>query len=186
METKYRRAMKFVMLLLTSLLICAASVAAYTEMFMHGSNITIGTAGVKFVAGDDTATMGGGDAINPQGTEVTFDNLLSVEPGEVETYNEAVNITNNAGSTKTITVEFYSLSGNWSSNFDEINVTIIAANGTALGSTIRILSSGSNTTSTGSIPMNDGEEWAVKWVIKAKTDASNGQSITIVFKVKVE
>lgn len=183
MEMNHKKALKLVVLMLTSLFIGAASVTAYTEMFMHGNNITIGTAGVLFVEGDDTDTIGG---INTQGTEVTFDTIPNIEPGEVKTYNEAVNISNGAGSVKTITVDFYSLSGYWSSNFDYVNVTIVAANGTALGTTIKILSSGTNATSSGAIRMNNGEEWAVKWSIKAKTTASDGQAITIVFKVKVE
>lgn len=182
----HRKAVKLVTLLITSLLISFASVAAYSEMFMHGSNITIGTATVTFTAGDDTATMGGGDAINTQGTEVTFDTIPNIEPGEVRTYNEAVNITNGAGSTKTINISLYSLSGSWSPNFDYINITVIAANGTAVGTTIKIVSSGTNTTSTGDISIPAGEEWAIKWVIKAKTDATNGQAITITFKIEVD
>jgi hypothetical protein len=154
-------------------------------MFMHGNNITIGTAGVTFTAGDNTSTMGGGDAINTQGTEVTFDTIPNIQPGEVRTYNEAVNITNGAGSTKTITISFYSLSGAWSPNFDYVNVTVFAANGTAMGTTIKIVSSGSNVTSTGGISIPNGVEWAIQWIIKAKTTATNAQAITLVFKVEV-
>ena len=177
-----RKIIKFAILLLTSVLISFASVMAYTEMFMTAT-IGIGTANVTFVNGDNTTSIG---SINPQGTEVTFNNILDLEPGEIRTYNEAVNITNNAGSTKTINISLYSLTGDWSSNFDYINLTVIAANGTALGTTIQIVSSGNNVTSTGNIPMLDGETWAIKMVIKAKTTATNGQSITIVFKVRVE
>jgi hypothetical protein len=181
-----RKIIKFAVLLATSLLISFASVEAYTEMFMRGSNITIGTAGVRFVEGDDTVTMGGSDAINTQGTEVTFDSIPSIAPGEVRTYNEAVNITNQAGSTKAINISFYSLTGNWVSNFDYINVTVIATNGTEVGTTIRILSSGTNVTSTGDISMPNNAEWAIRWVIKAKTTATEGQNITIVFKIEVD
>jgi hypothetical protein len=180
-----RKSVKIAVLLVTSLLISFASVSAYTEMFMHGNNITIGTAGVTFTAGGDTSTMGGGDAINTQGTEVTFDTIPNIEPGEIRTYDQAVNITNGAGSTKNITVSFYSLTGAWSSNFDYVNVTVFAANGTAMGTTIKIVSSGSNVTSTGIMSMLNGEVWAVQWVIKAKTTATDGQAITLAFKVEV-
>jgi hypothetical protein len=183
MEIKLRKTMKFVVLLLTALLIGTASVAAYTEMFMHGNNITIGTAGVKFVAGDDTATLG---SINSQGTEVTFNTIPNIEPGATVTYNEAVNITNTAGSVKTINVSLYSLTGQWTSNFDYITLKIIALNNTVLGSALNITTSTTNVTSSGNIRMNNGETWAVQWIIKAKTGATNGQAITVVFKVKVE
>ncbi|MGB9671520.1 MAG: hypothetical protein ACPLZY_00055 [Candidatus Norongarragalinales archaeon] len=177
-----RKAIKFAILLLTSALISFASVAAYTEMFMTAT-IGIGTASVHFVNGNNTTAIG---SINTQGTEVTFNNIPNLEPGEIRTYNEAVNITNGAGSTKAINISLYSLTGNWSNNFDYVNLTVIAANGTALGTTITILSSGENVTSTGDISMLNGEIWAIKLVIKAKTDATQGQSITVVFKVEVE
>ena len=177
-----RKIIKFATLLLTSVLISFASVMAYTEMFMTAT-IGIGTADVTFVNGGNTTSIG---SINTQGTEVTFSSIPNLEPGEVRTYNEAVNITNGAGSTKTINISLYSLSGSWSQNFDYINVTVIAKNGTAVGNTIKIVSSGSNVTSTGDISIPAGEEWAIQWVIKAKTTATNGQSITIVFKVEVD
>jgi len=176
-----RKIIKFATLLLTSVLIGFASAMAYTEMFMTAI-IGIRAADVQFVNGDDTPSIG---SINQQGTTVTFNNIPALVPGEVRTYNEAVNITNGASSTKTIDISLYSLTGQWSSNFDYINLTVIAANGTALGNTIKIVSSGQNVTSTGNIPMLQGEEWAIKLVIKAKTDATPGQSITIVFKVEV-
>ena len=186
MNKNPRKAIKFILLLLSSLLISFASVAAYTEMFMHGQPITIGTAGVQFVNGGNTTTMGGSDAINAAGTEVTFDTIPSIEPGEIRTYIQAVNITNTSGSTKTINMSLYSLTGPFSANFEYINVTIIAANGTALGNSIQIVSSGTNVTSTGTLSMLNGETWTVRWIIKAKTTATNGQSINISFKVKVE
>jgi hypothetical protein len=186
MEMNHRKGIKLAVLLLTSLLIAFASVAAYTEMFMHGTQISIGTAGVKFEAGADTNTMGGSDAINTPGTEVTFDQIPPIQPGETIPYDQAVNITNNSGSTKSINMSLYSHTGNFSTNFDYVNITIIAANGTTLGNSIEIVSSGTNVTSTGSLQMAQGETWTVKWIIKAKTGATNGHSFDITLKVKVE
>jgi len=185
MKTNYRKAIKFAALSLTALLISLASVAAYSEMFMYGTSITIGTAGAKFVSAGNTTTMGGGDAINTQGTEVTFDAIPDIEPGEVRTYLQAVNITNNAASAKTINISFVSLTGPWSTNFDYINVTMRDTSGTQKGNSIEIVSSGSNVTETGGQSLPSTETWTIRWIIKAKQGATTTESISITFKVKV-
>ncbi|MEM3726702.1 MAG: hypothetical protein QXK98_07585 [Candidatus Bathyarchaeia archaeon] len=186
MKINTKKSLKFITLLLSSLLIGFASAAAYSELFMKGTPITIGSASVKFVSGDNTATLGGSDAINTAGTEVTFD-LITIKPGEALTYDEAVNITNSAGSAKQITITLDSLTGNFQSNFDYINITIIASNGTALGS-IKVFPAGegTNTTEVGPLTMLDNETWAVQWSLKADINATTNDTINIVLKVKVE
>jgi len=183
MKTNQKKALKLIALLITSLLIGFASVAAYTELFMYGTNITIGTAGVYFVAGGNTTTMG---SINTPPTEVTFDTIPVIEPGETRTYIQAVNITNNAGSPKTINISFVSLTGTWTTNFDYINVTLLDTTGTQKGDRIEIVSSGTNVTETTGQSIPDQETWTVKWVIKAKPGATATESISITFRVKVE
>jgi len=186
MKINIKKSLKFVTLLLSSLLISFVSAEAYSELFMKGMPITIGSATVKFVAGDDTTNLGGEDAINTAGTIVTFD-LITIKPGEVLTYNEAVNITNNAGSAKNITITLDSLTGDFQTNFDYINITIIAGNSTTLGS-IKVFPEGeeTNNTEVGPLTMLNGETWAVQWSLKADTNATESQSINIVLKVKVE
>jgi hypothetical protein len=185
MKPNYKKSLKFVILLLTSLVIGLASVAAYSEMFMYGSPITIGTAGVQFTAGDDTASISS-QGVTSGGTVITFD-LITIQLGEELTYNEAVNITNSAGSLKTINISLISLTGPFSANFAEINVTMIDAGGNVKGSVIKIVSSGgSNVTETGGQQIANGAEWRIRWTIKAKNSATNGQQIVVTFKVKVE
>lgn len=187
MKPNYKKTLKLIALLITSVLISYVSAQTYSELFMYATPVSIGTAKVTFENGTDTVTMGGADAINTPQTAVTFDSIPAIEPGETRTYDQAVNITNGAGSTKTLNMSLHSLTGSFTANFDYINVTIIAANDTSLGNNIEIVSgSGTNVTSTGNIPMLDGETWTVRWIIKAKTGATETESISITFKVKVE
>ncbi len=181
----YKKSTKLLVLFASSLLIAFASASTY-EYFMQASPISIGAAELYFTSGGNTTTMGGVDAINTAGTEVTFDTIPAIKPGETQTYIQAVNITNNAGSTKTLNMSVYSLAGQFTANFEYINVTIIAANGTSLGTSIEIVSSGTNVTKTGNLAMADGEIWTVRWIIRAKTDATIGQSTNVTLKVKVE
>jgi len=186
MKTNYKKAIKFAVLSLTALLIGLASVAAYSEMFMYGTSITVGAAAVKFTNGTDTVTMGGANAINTPQTEVTFNSIPNIMPGETRTYDQSVNITNGAGAPKTINMSLYSITGDFSTDFDYINITIIAKNGSALGNSIEIVSSGPNATSTGNLGMANAEVWTVRWIIKAKTGATNGNSFNITLKVRVD
>ena len=185
MNKNYKKPLKFLILLLTSLLISFVSAQSYSELFMHGTPITIGSAGVQFVSGANTTAMGNTDAINAAGTEVTFDEI-SIEPGETLTYDQAVNISNTAGSTKTLNMSLSSLTGNFSTNFNYINITIFNGTGSAMGNDIEIVSSGTNVTYTGAIQIADNAEYTVRWIINAKTTATDSESINITFKVKVE
>jgi hypothetical protein len=185
MKPNYKKSLKLLTLLMSSLIIGFISVSAYSELFMTGT-ITIGTASVHFVAGADTTTMGGANAINSQGTEVTFDQIPAIEPGETITYEKAVNITNLAASQKTINISIVSLTGPFSANFEYINITMFDETGTQKGNSIRIVSSGTNVTETGGQAISNGAIWRIRWIISAKTTATNGESISVVFKVKVE
>jgi hypothetical protein len=48
---------------------------------------------------------GGANSISSAATEITFDNMTNMDPRSTVTYNKAVNITNNAGVSKTITID---------------------------------------------------------------------------------
>lgn len=185
MEINRKKSLKIIALLVTSLLISFASAETYTELFMSATPISIGTAGVYFVAGANTTAMGGIDAINTAGTVVTFDTITAIQPGEIRTYEKAVNITNNAGAEKTLNMSLYSLTGYFSNNFDYINITILNGSGTSQGQTIKFLPSGTNITSTGNVQIANSATFTVKWVIKAKNSATTGQSINVTLKVKV-
>ena len=184
MNINYKKSLKLVALLITSLIIATVAADTYSELFMYGSDITIGTAQVVFTDGENTTSISS-VGISTAGTAVTFDDIADIEPGETRTYEQAVNITNNSGDTKTITIALDSLTGQFDTNFDYVNVTMIDAAGNPKGTSIEIVSSGTNVTSTGGQTMTDTEVWAVKWIIKAKTDATNTQSFSITLKVTV-
>ena len=187
MNAKYKKSPKIVSLLITAIIIGTVSAASYSELFMYGSNITIGSASVIFTSGLDTSEVTGGDGIATPYTAVTFDNMTGIEPGENRTYEQAVNITNNAAVTKTISIDYVTLTGDFAANFDYLNITMIDAGGAPKGNSIKLFPTGSsesNSTSTGNQNISAGEVWAVRWIIKAKTEAPGG-SISLTLKVTV-
>jgi hypothetical protein len=185
MNAKYKKSLKIVTLLITSIIIATVSAASYSELFMYGSPITVASASVSFTDGDNTTDVSS-VGISSAGTEITF-NTMSIEPGETVTYEEAVNITNGAGDSKTITmdVDLNSVTGYFDTNFDYVNITMIDAGGNPKGASIEIVSTGTNVTTTGGQAMADTEVWAVKWIIAAKNDATPAQAFSITLKVTV-
>ena len=186
MNAKYKKSLKMVTLLISAIIIGTVSAASYSELFMTASPITIGTASVIFTAGSNTTDISNGGIVAPY-TSVTFDNIAVIEPGETRTYEQAVNITNNAATSKDITIDLDSITGDFATNFDYINITMIDADGNTQGNSIEIVSTGSNVTSTGppAATMSNGDVWAVRWIIKAKTDATDGEYFSITLKVTV-
>jgi hypothetical protein len=184
MNINYKKSLKLITLLITSLLIGLASAATYSELFMYGTTISIGTASVRFTDGANTTSISTA-GISGTGAQVTFDNILAIEAGEIRTYEQAVNITNSAGATKTLNVTVESLTGNFSTNFDYLNITVLNGTGSPQGDSI-IVSSGLNVTFTGSLPMTNNAVWIVRWIIKAKSDATDAESFSVTLKVKVE
>jgi len=180
MNVNYKKTLKFVTLLIISLIISLASVAAYSELYMRATPITIVATDLYFTNGANTTDIGN---ILYGGTEVNFTGM-QVKKGEKQTYQEAVNITNQAGSTKKITLDVDSTSGNLSA-FNYVNVSIIDESGTLKGQSI-YLSSGSNTTTTTQIPMDTAKQWAVRWEISAKTSAAVGTKLYVTLKLTVE
>jgi len=182
MEINSKKSLKILALVITSLLISFASAATYSELFMNATPITIGSAGVYFAAGTNTTAMGG--TINTAKTVVTFSGI-TIEPGQVKTYAQSVNITNTAGSIKTLNMSLDSLTGNFSTNFDYVYIYIVSNSNATQGTTIQLVSSGTNVTSTGNVQIANGITYTVRWVISAKETATTGQSINIALRVKV-
>jgi len=180
MKINYKKMLKLITLLLSSLLIAFVSAETFSELYMRSTPITITGAGVYFSNGDDTSGIG---TIFYDGTEVNFTGM-SVQKGQMRTYAEAVNITNNAGVDKNITLTVTSTSGNLTA-FYNVTIGIIDETGALKGSQI-YLSSGSNTTTTGKIVMGNTKVWAVKWEISAITSAETGTTLGVFTKLIVE
>jgi hypothetical protein len=180
MNVNYKKGLKLATLLLTSLLIAFASAETFSELYMNSSPITITGPGLYFSNGDNTTSIG---TIFYGGTEVNFTGM-SVEKGMTSTYEEAVNITNNAGSSKNITVTVTSTSGNLTA-FSYVTITIIDETGAQKGSQIYLSSTVSNTT-TGKIVIGNTKVWAVKWEISAIPSADAGTTLAVYTKLTVE
>jgi hypothetical protein len=184
MNAKYKKSLKIVTLLITAIIIATEAAYAYSELFMYGSGITITDTRVTLVNGDDTLTIST-NGVENSGTTVDFDKI-TIAVDELLTYDEAVNIQNTAGSAKDLDLTVTGLTGEFSTNFDYIYIQVFDETLTEAGTQIKMLPSGSNTTSTGSIQIPNGETWTVQWIIKASVGATAAQSIDMTVQLTVQ
>ncbi len=184
MNVKYKKSLKIVTLLITSIFIATAAVHAYSELFMYGSGITITDSRVALVAGADTSTISSAGVEN-SGTTVSF-NTISIAVDEQLTYDEAVNVSNTAGSAKDMDLTVTGLTGHFSDNFEYVYIAVFNGTGVQQGAQIQMAATGSNVTTTGSVSIPNGETWAVQWIIKASVDASASESIDITVQLTVQ
>jgi hypothetical protein len=183
MNAKYKKSLKIVTLLITSIIIATGAVHAYSELFMYGT-ITITDSRVILVNGADTLTIST-NGVENYGTTVTFD-TISIAKDEILTYDEAVSIQNNAGSAKDIDLTVTGLTGPFSTNFDYIYIQVFDETPTEAGTQIQMLPSGSNVTTTGTISIPNGETWTVQWIIKASVDATATEAISMTVQLTVQ
>ncbi len=178
----FRKEMKLVTLLLTSLLIASASAAVYYSLNMT-STISVATTSVYFVAGADATSAG--LSLSGDNKSATMSQLKAY-PNVTTTYSDPVKIRNNHTSTAfNIRLRHVSLTGA-ATNFVFVNFTLI-------GTTERALDYSSNqvswtlpspsTTTWISIPAST--EWSIQIETKAKAGATaDSVSIEIAFDVE--
>jgi len=175
----FRKEMKLVTLLLTSLLIASASAAVYYSLTWQ-PRVTTTALSVQFSTGDDTPA---GSTVNPSWARL----LLKSYPNATLTYDEPLNITNSdtaAHSMRLRHVTITPANGNADvGNFTRIKFYLIAQNGTQI-TTFEYTTTGNNwntpaTTSYYSVPASQ------KWVLKAETLSPATASTSIQANIQI-
>ena len=176
----FRRPLKLLFLLLTSMLIATASAAVYYSLVMQPS-VTISAAVVAFKEGSDW------DGSWSMGTNNTWCRLaLKAYPNATLTYDEPLNLTN-TGAPVTIrlrTVSISLASGNPQvSNFTFINFTLHDETGVIKGS-LNYTTSGTDTWSTPSMGFT-AMDASDEWYIAIQTKAAAGAEANIVADIEI-
>jgi len=175
----FGRPMKLLTLLLSSMLIAAASAAVYYSMNMQAT-VTISQAKVIFEQGADWPS---GSSL---GTNSTFVSLaVKAYPNATLTYEEPLNISNTDSSAYNVRLRHVSItpaSGSASvSNFTFINFTLNSVD-------FDYTTSGDNWNTPSDMTyqsLSGNSEWAVKIETKAAAGATDALTCTIVIAVDV-
>jgi len=182
MKINCKRNLKFVMLLLSSLLIASVSASVYYSLIMT-STISVATNNVYFVLGADNATAG--VVLNSDNTTATLSSLKAY-PNTTTTYSDPLRVRNNASSGSTnIRMRPISIVGG-ATNLIFVNFTLIESG--TLKTSLNYTSNGSVWTSpstTGWVSISANTEWNVTIETKAIAGAtSDSASVSISIDVQ--
>jgi len=175
----FRKSLKALTLLLTSMLIATASAAVYYSITME-PKVTTTALFVKFVSAGDTP---GGSTVNDAWCRL----LLKSYPNATLTYEQAVNISNTDSGAHSVRLRHINISPSSGSsdvgNFTRIKFYLLNENGVEQ-TTFEYTTTGNSwntpaTTSYYSIPGN------TKWIIKAETLSPAGASIGIECNIQI-
>jgi len=174
----FRKSMKFLTLLLTSMLIATASAAIYNYMFQTG---TIGVEGMtlEWQLGADNATAG------TQIAGVTASlTTLKGPPNGTRVYTDPVRIKNIGSGAVTFDLLIDTVTGD-TGNMSSIVVRLYSLNTSAYIENVTVWSSGAKGSDHPglNIPLN--HIWRFEWEIKWKSIAIISDSVIVDLKVRV-
>jgi len=188
----FRKEMKLVTLLLTSMLIATASATVYYGLTMK-PKVTTTALIVKFVSGDDSTSAGA--SISGDGTWVNLAGLKAY-PNVTLTYEKAVNVSNidntAAHSVSLRHVSITPASGWDVANFTSITFKLVKVDA-SVAATFAYTVSGTGASSTWttpsatayqSIPLST--QWTIRVEIVTKANASTGIAVDIEIALDVQ
>jgi len=190
----FRKEMKLVTLLLTSMLIATASATVYFGLTMKATVTTTAVPVVQFVTGDDSGSSAADAVISGDGTWVSL-NGLKAYPNVTLTYEQAVNVSNTDGTAHSIKLTHSSISpaSGWDvANFTSITFKLVNAAGSTVA-TYAYTVSGTGASSTWTTPSSatyyslpNNTEWTIRVEIVTKPSATGGVVINIEMKLDVQ
>lgn len=183
----FRKEMKLVTLLLTSLLIASVSAATYLSLTMT-STVSVYQSNVYFVEGTDNATAGAVLVLDGTNTTATITGLRAY-PNATFTYENVTLVRNNAtsGTTNIRLTPDVNPSAN-PDDFEFVRFLLNATNPTDRR-WLNFTSDGaswSNTGTTSWVTIPTSTQWSLVIMTKATAGATVGASVTITVKVDVD
>lgn len=167
MKINYKKSLKLITLLITSLFIATVSADVFKNMFMEATPIGVAGANkVQFWVGADFPTNGTGIQITDGRQKVKFTGMQG-SPGVATNYSDPVKINNTDNSdTHMIELKLSSWDAQASLPLYYINVTLFDESNVKQGTTIHLVPGGSGQVeSTGDVTMGLTDVWRTEWII---------------------
>ena len=171
MNKNPRKAIKFILLLLSSLLIAIASAQVYSYMYIDGS-ITIGTAKLVWIEGSDAPSD-----TSIVGSTVTMD--LDVEPGTPKNFTECLFLKNQDTVAHNLTISVTTAVS--SSDFTECKMHIYenSSGSWVYVDTLDLTTTDSYETYTTNDPLGAGEYYRFTFEVAAQSSATGTKNFDI-------
>jgi len=183
MKINYKKSLKLVTLLISSMLIAMVSADFYSQMYMKSDiGVDVSAKDLRFKEGANFTTAGGW--INTAKTVVTF-NLMTGGQGINKTYQEPVNITN-VGTNHVFEMKFDSWTLSNSSALEYITITIYDKDNNPKGNMIYLPGDLSGVNSTGDVTIPQNADWRIEWIIRWVSDADSAETVDVTIMLLVK
>ena len=179
MNMNYRKSAKFILLLVSTLLIATASATIYNYMYL---NATIGVEGMtlQWVSGADATSAG--TQINGVTCSLTS---LKGPPNGTRIYGDPARLNNTGIASSTFNLTIDQVTGD-TAEMDSIIVRLYNYTNNANMGTLTVWSGGSQGSDLTSLTIGaNGTQWRLQWEITWKSTATTSHSVTVNLKVQV-
>jgi hypothetical protein len=183
MEPKVKKIAKLLSLLVSSLLIAAASADVYNYMFM---NATVGTktTGMRFVEGTNFADAGGQLLDNNQ--RVTFSKMNGTI-GQLTNYSDPVNIQNNDQTNHVFELVLDSWTGGSQTKLYNITITMYESTTQKGNSIVLVPGEGEgHVTTSGEVTIGPSTTWRVEWLVYWSGNALETDYVQVYLKLVIK
>ncbi len=178
MNVNYKKGLKLVFLMITSLLIATVSATIYDYMNLNG---TVGVQGMSL------AWVSGNDAISA-GTSINgvTANLAQLKgpPNGTRIYADPVRLNNTGGSAQSFNLTISSITGD-TSYLDSIYVRMYSFNTSAWIGNLTAWSGGAKGSDLTGLSIPSNNMWRFQWEITWKATATTSQSVAVNLKIQV-
>jgi hypothetical protein len=182
MQINYKKSLKLVVLLITSLLIATVSATIYDYMYLTG-NIGVQGMSLAWVLGPDNSTAG--TQIN--GVSATLTNLKG-PPNGTRVYADPVRLNNTGGSTITFNVTIAGITNSGGVGTSALNSTyvkIYSLNTSALMGTLKVWENGAQGSDVIGLDIPADHMWRFQWEVTWMSTATTSDSIAANLKIQV-
>ena len=178
MQINYKKSLKLITLLITSILIATVSATIYDYMYL---NADVGVEGMSldWILGSDNATAG--TQINGVTAALTE---LKGPPNGTRIYADPVRINNTGASAISFDLLVDTVSGD-TGQLDSIIVRIYSLNTTTWVRNVTVWSSGAKGDDETGLSIPSDNMWQFQWEITWKSTATISHSVTVNLKIKV-
>jgi len=178
MNINYKKSLKLITLLITSILIATVSASIYDYMYL---NADVGVEGMSldWILGSDNATAG--TQINGVTAALTE---LKGPPNGTRIYADPVRINNTGASAISFDLLVDTVSSD-TDQLDSIIVRIYSLNTTTWVRNVTVWSSGAKGDDETGLSIPSDNMWRFQWEITWKSTATTSHSVTVNLKIKV-
>ena len=178
MKMNYRKSLKFLVLLVSAILIATVSATVYDYMYLN-ANVGVQGMSLTWVSGADATSAG----TEISGVTASL-NTLKGPPNGTRIYRDPVRVNNTGASTVTFNLTISTVSGD-TSYLDSIYVRLYNYTDDVSIQNMTVWSSGAQGSDLAGLQLPANNMWRFQWEITWKSTATTSHSVAVNLKIQV-